>query len=190
MTVFRFGAKKRKIKKTVFFRRFFYFLILLLFYMLMSGGFFKSWQPVLIIPLAIAFAMQEREFSSAIFGVICGLMIDTACWNLFGVSSIWLMPCALAASLLVTHLMRANFINHLWMTALTCLLMAYMDYFFNYVIWDLPNSGIILRGYIIPSYLSAFLLSPPVYFLVRAVSVKFRDSEYSRAAGPLEADDD
>ena len=185
-----FGLRRRyKIKKMPFLRWLFYSLILLLFYTIMSGGFFKSWQPLVIIPLAIAVAMHEREFASAVFGIFCGFMLDIACWNLFGMSSVWLMPCAVGASLLITHLMRPNFINHLWMTALTCSLMAFMDYYFNYVIWDLPGSNIILAGYIVPSYLAAFLLAAPVYFLVRIISGRFRENEYSRAENTLDSMD-
>jgi len=154
-------------------RRLFYFLILLFFFMLMSGGFFPRWQPFLIIPLAIAVSMFEREVAGALFGAFCGLMIDTACGNLFGMSAIWLMPCALAASLLITNLMRPNVINHLWMVTVTCIIMAFMEYFFKFAIWGEPNSDIVLIMYIVPSYVSAIVLSPLVYLLIRTVSVKF-----------------
>ncbi|MCL2108471.1 MAG: hypothetical protein FWH20_03885 [Oscillospiraceae bacterium] len=177
--------KRRQLRKQSLLRWLFYCLVLLLFYMLMSGGFFRSAQPIFIIPLAIAVAMHEREFSSAIFGAACGLMLDLACWNLFGMSSVWLMPCALGTSLLVTNLMRPNVINHFWMSAVACLLMAFMDYFFRYAIWDNPDAKVILTGYIIPSYLWAFLLSPPVYFLVKTISVKFREGEVGRAENTL-----
>ncbi|MDR2532415.1 MAG: hypothetical protein LBC82_06195 [Oscillospiraceae bacterium] len=186
---FGFGRKRRADKKGVL-RWLCYFFILLFFYMLMSGGFFPRWQPIFIIPFAIAVSMFEREFGSALFGAFCGLMIDTACGNLFGMSSVWLMPCALAASLLIMHLIRLNFINHLWMVTGTCLIMAFMEYFFNHLIWDKPNSDIILLMYIIPSYLSAILFSPAVYFLVRVVSVKFRDKENGQLPEIGDSDND
>ncbi|MCL1824157.1 MAG: hypothetical protein FWG44_08145, partial [Oscillospiraceae bacterium] len=176
---------KNAARKTLM-RWFFYSLILLFFYTVMSGGFFKRWQPVLIIPLAIAVAIHEREFGSAIFGIFCGFMLDIACGNLFGMSSVWLMPCAVAASLLVMNLMRANFINHAWMCTVTCLIMAFMEYFFKYIIWEHPHSDIYLRMYILPSYFSAILLSPAVYFLVKRVSLRFRDKETGQFAGMLD----
>ncbi|MCL2693863.1 MAG: hypothetical protein FWE60_02015 [Oscillospiraceae bacterium] len=163
-----------------------YSLMLLFFFTVMSGGFFRSWQPIFIIPLAIAVAMHEREFGGALFGAVCGLMIDTACGNLFGMSSVWLMPCTLAASLLIMNLMRSNFINHLWMTASACLIMAFMEYFFKYLIWDEPNSGIILRMYIIPSYIWAIMLSPPVYFLVRVTARRFKAQETGQLTGSID----
>lgn len=170
------GLGQRRDKRN-FLRRAFYFLVLLFFYMLMTGGFFPRWQPLLIIPLAIAVSMFEREVGSALFGAFCGLMIDTACGNLFGMSSVWLMPCALATSLLVMNLIRENFINHLWLVTITCIIMAFMEFFFKYFIWDEPNSDLVLIMYIIPSYLAAIVLSPAVYFLTRLISVKFSEKE-------------
>ncbi|MDR2558025.1 MAG: plasminogen receptor (KT) [Oscillospiraceae bacterium] len=169
--------RTRNIDKKIFFRWLCCFLVLLFFYMLMTGGFFRRWQPLLIIPLAIAVAMFEREVGSALFGAFCGLMIDTACGNLFGMSSVWLMPCALAASLLVMNLIRPNFVNHLWLVTVTCIIMAFMEYFFKYFIWGEPNSNVVLILYIIPSYLSAVVLSPAVYFLIRAIFVKLSEKE-------------
>jgi rod shape-determining protein MreD len=179
---FGFGSRRR-VNKKMLLRWIFYSLILLLFYTIMYGGFFRGWQPILIIPLAIAVAMHERETGSAVFGVFCGLLIDTASGNLLGMSSVWLMPCALAVSLLVMNLMRANFINHIWMSAVTCLLMVFMKYFFVYVIWDTPDSGIILRNYLLPSYLSAILLSPGVYYLVKRISLRFKEKESGQLSG-------
>jgi hypothetical protein len=182
--------RRRRADKKVFLRWLFYFLILLFFYMLMSGGFFQRWQPILIIPFAMAVAMFEREFGSAVFGAFCGLMIDTACGNLFGMSSVWLMPAALAASLLVMNLIRLNFINHLWMVTVTCLIMAFMEYFFKHLIWDVPNSDVVLIMYIIPSYLSAVILSPAVYFLVKSVFSRFGDKERGQFSEIEDSDND
>jgi hypothetical protein len=167
----------RSINKRDFLRWLCYFGITLFFYMLMTGGFFPRWQPLLIIPLAIAVAMFEREVGSALFGAFCGLMIDTACGNLFGMSSIWLMPCTLAVSLLVMNLIQPNFINHLWMVTVTCIIMAFMEFFFKYFIWDEPNSDIVLVVYIIPSYLAAIILSPAVYYLTRLISSRFSEKD-------------
>jgi hypothetical protein len=69
------------------------------------------------------------------------------------------------------------------MSAVTCLLMLFMEYFFEYVIWDTPNSGIMFRGYLLPSYLSAIALSPGVYFFVRMISKRFGEKETGHFTG-------
>lgn len=54
--------------------------------------------------------------------------------------------------------------------------MAFMDYFFNYFIWDIQNSMIIMTGYILPSYIMAIIFAPVVYLLVKTVNGKFNES--------------
>jgi hypothetical protein len=164
----------------IFMRWFFYSLVLLIFYMIMSGGFFRGWQPILIIPLAIAVAMRENELSASVFGAMCGLVIDIACGRLFGFSGIWLLPGCLAAALLVSHLIKVNLLNFLWLNAVVCAFMALTDYFFGYVLWNVSNARIILGGFIIPAHLSAVILSPLVYFAVKLISVKLSPFERIR----------
>jgi len=177
----RFGKSSRAL---IFMRRLIYFLILLFLYAVMCSGFFKKWQPILIIPLAISVAMREGETFGAVFGAACGLFLDTAAGKLFGFSSVWLMPCCMAAALLAAHLIKVNMINFLWINALTSALMAVTDYFFNYVLWGTRNSAYVLSGFVIPAYLSAAVLAPLMYFPVKAVSGKFSPKEaYSVNAG-------
>jgi hypothetical protein len=150
-----------------------YSFALLLLYMIMVGGFFRGWQPILIIPLALAVAMRERELPAAIFGAVCGLVIDLAQARLFGFTGIWLMPGCLAASLLVAHLIKVNLLNFMWISAAVCTIMAAVDYFFNFVIWNVPGRGYILSDFIIPAHLAAVMFSPLVYLAVRTISRKF-----------------
>ena len=65
--------------------------ILLFFYVIMRAGIFGSWQPMMIIPLAVAAAMFESELPSCIYALFCGFMIDIACNNVLGFSAVWLM---------------------------------------------------------------------------------------------------
>lgn len=172
-----FGALGGRTRFLVFTRRFLYSVALLLVFMAMSGGFFKKWQPVLIVPLAVAVAMREGETFGALFGAVCGLFLDVAEGKLFGFSAIWIMPCCLAAALLVAHLIKVNLINFIWVGAFTSALVAATDYFFGYVLWGLDNSAYVLTGFIIPSCLSSVILSPLMYFSVKNISVKFSPRE-------------
>ena len=158
----------------------FYFGMLIFLYMIMVGGFFASWQPVLIIPLAIAVAMRESEVKAALFGAVCGLVIDIACGKLFGFSGIWLLPGCLGASLLVSNLIKVNLLNFLWVNAVVCAIMAASDYFFRYALWNMDNAHYVLTGFIIPSHLSAVVLSPLIYLSVKFISEKISQSNKSQ----------
>ncbi|MCL1881222.1 MAG: hypothetical protein FWF76_03500 [Oscillospiraceae bacterium] len=172
-----------------FMRWFCYSLVLLLLYMIMVSGLFRGWQPLLIIPLAIAVAMREKEISSSVFGAMCGLIIDIAANRLFGFTGIWLLPSCLLATLLVSHLIKNNLLNFVWLTTATCVVVATMDYFFNFVVWGVPNSHFILTDFIIPSHLSAIVLSPLMYFAVKKISNKFSLHEKIRLSSMHDTDD-
>jgi len=171
-------------------RWFSYSLVLLLFYMLMAGGLFRAWQPILIIPLAVAAAMREVELNAAVFAAFCGLIIDLACGKLFGFSSVWLIPCCLAVSLLVSHLIKVNLINFIWLNAVVCAFMALTDYFFRYFLWSRDTNAFILTRFTIPSHLSAIILSPLVYFIVRFISRKFSLQKKIRLSSTEEDDEE
>lgn len=186
----RFGYVNGRNRKKIFLKWLCLSLILLLFYMVMCSGAFKKSQPMLIIPYAIAVSMNAREISGSLFGIFCGFAVDMACGNLFGMSSVWLMPCCLFTVLLSMHLIRVNFFNHLWISLLTCFIMAFMDYFFNYFIWDIQDSIIILTDYILPSYIMAVVFAPAVYFLTKAVNNKFNETVAPIIEERVNADED
>lgn len=144
-----------------------YSLTLLLLYVVMRAGVFSSWQPVLIIPLAVAVAVNESELSAGIFALFCGYLIDIACGFIFGFSVIWLMPVCVAASLLVKNLIRLNLFNYIVISIAAVFLQFSMDYLFNIVIWNIPGSNIIFSSLILPSAVSTIILSPSMYYIVK-----------------------
>ena len=187
---FKFGALWKRERFRTFMRWFFYSSALLLFYMFMAGGLFRGWQPVLIIPLAIAVAMRENELSASIFGAVCGLVIDIAGGKLFGFSGIWLLPGCLAAALLVSHLIKVNLLNFLWLNIAVCSLMAVSDYFFRYILWNVSNARLVLTGFIIPAHLSAVIISPLIYLGVKYISKKLSPFEFYRLSPSNDNEDE
>lgn len=180
----------RKARLRIFMRWFFYVLVMIFLFMLMSSGLFKGFQPPLLYALALAVAMREGEFAGSIFAIFCGLLCDTVSTGIFGFYSLWLMPCALASALLVRNLIRGNFFNHVWMTAATCFIIGFMDYLFNYLIWDKPHSEIILVSCIVLPLLVTVVLSPCVYLLVKVISIKFGEKESRELSDAVQENDD
>jgi hypothetical protein len=164
--------------------------VLIFLYMIMVSGLFRGWQPILIIPLAIAVAMRERELYGAIFGAFCGLVIDIAYSRLFGFTGIWLLPGCLTATLLVSHLIKVNLLNFLWINTGVCTIMAVTDYFFRYVIWRAEGAEYVLTDFIIPAYLTAVIMSPLMYFAVKGISNKFSLYEQITLSSAHERKDD
>ena len=163
------AAYTRKMKIRIFLRWFFYALTLVLLYSLMSCGAFGVWQPFLIISFAIGVAIHEHEFSSSIFGIFCGFMLDIAMDTLFGFFAVLMMPFCFLVSLLARNLIRVNFINHLISTVITTLFSFFMFYLFNYMIWDISNREIVISGVLLPSFIATAVTAPLMYFLSRLI---------------------
>lgn len=166
-------AYTRKMKTKVFLRWFFYSLSLIILYSVMSCGAFGLWQPYLIFALAIGVSMREQEFSSSIFGIFCGFMLDISAGTLFGFFAVCLMPCCFLTSLLSRNLIKVNILNHLLFTGGTALFSFAMYYLFNYVIWSTEGRELILTKILLPSFAATLVTAPLMYFLTRLLASKF-----------------
>lgn len=165
-------AYTRKMKTMLFFRWFFYSLALAIVYSIMSCGIFELWQPFLIISLAIGVSMREQEFSSSVFGIFCGLMLDISLGTLFGFFAVFLMPCCFFTSLLSRNLIKLNFLNHIFCTTASTLLSFAAYYLFNYIIWNTSGREIVLVRILIPSFFATVVTAPLMYFLTKFIAGK------------------
>lgn len=153
-----------------------YILCLTVFYMIMRSGTFENWQPFLIIPLAVAVSMRERELSSCVFALFCGYFIDISCRFIFGFSAVWLMAICISTSLLSRNLIRVNLLNFLWICVLATMLEFSMDYLFNVFLWNIHGGEAVFELTTLPSAISTILLSPFIYLLVRHIDSKCGDN--------------
>ena len=165
-------AYTRKMKTMLFLRWLFYSLSLAVVYSIMSCGIFELWQPYFIISLAIGVSMREQEFSSSIFGIFCGLMLDISLGTLFGFFAVFIMPCCFFTSLLSRNLIKTNFLNHIFCTSASTLLSFAAYYFFNYIIWNTQGRSIILLRILIPSFFATVITAPLMYFLTKFIAGK------------------
>lgn len=165
-------AYTRKMKTMVFLRWLFYSLALAAAYSVMSCGIFGLWQPYVIISLAIGVSMREQEFSSAVFGIICGFMLDISLGTLFGFFAVLLMPCCLFTSLLSRNLIKVNFLNHAMCTGVSTMLLFFFHYLFNFFIWSKEGREIVLLQILIPSFFATVLTAPLLYFLTKLIANK------------------
>ncbi|MCM1333825.1 MAG: rod shape-determining protein MreD [Bacteroides sp.] len=179
------SGRKRVIAKWLL-----YAAALVLFYALMRSGAFRGVQPVLLIPLSTAVAMREQELSSSVFSFFCGLYIDCAYGFVFGFSAFWLILMGVSASLLARNLVQRNFLNFLWLSAAATLVEFFMDYLFYAVVWDLPNREVLLTESILPTVAATVVVSPLVYFLIKAISARFGDESGGERYTPTDGDGD
>ena len=140
-------AKKRLAKCAI------YFLMILISFLLLSDPNFSFWglKPNLLIPLCTMIAVWEGEFTGALVGAGCGLLMDMA--------------------------LRPHFLNCFLLTAASALLDMLLDYGVYYQLFDYPYAGeFFLRSYL-PQYFLTLLFVPVFFFPVRWIARRFRFSD-------------
>lgn len=173
-TISRSRARSRRMMLRVFVRWSLYALALLLFFLWETNPLIKGFCPLLLIPLATAVALYEGEVAAAVFGVFCGLMLDTASGTILGFSSLWLLVACPVISLLAQLCVKVNAASHFVLNFGVTLVMGFLDFLFIHWVWERGQSHIAFVQEVLPAYFGSVIFSVPVYFLVKLISRRFR----------------
>ena len=129
--------------------------------------------PCMLIPCAVCFAMREQPMASAVYGMICGLLLDSAYTMLPGLSAVILMWTALMASLLVNNLLRKNVFNFMWIDAAACFIHGGLHYILYYYVWGYDSDGLILLHIFVPEFLVSNAAGIVLYILTGVITRRF-----------------
>ncbi len=153
-----------------------YLLLLLLCTVLQTvPGFLQLGQakPVFLLPLGLAVAVCEDEFSGALFGAVCGLMWDYTAGRTVGLLAIALMGLSFAVSVMVQLYLKLSVLNFTLVSTAAVWLVLSSDFLFYYA---MPGYGNMLARYLnyVPlTVLMSALLSAPLFAAVRRISEAF-----------------
>jgi hypothetical protein len=123
--------------------------------------------PLLMIPLSAAVAAFETPVRSAVFGCVCGLMLDNCMGNLFGFYGILLLWSALFISVLFTLLLRRHGLNVFFLNAAVSAILLLLHYLFYMGIWGYDGTGTIFLTWYLPIFALTAVFAVPIYYLVR-----------------------
>ncbi len=128
--------------------------------------------PMLLVPCAICFSFREEPFSSAVFGMVCGLFTDNACNMLPGLNAFVMMWLCLLVSLFVNNLLRRSFFNFLLFDAIVTAVIGGLRYLVCYLLPGLDPSGSMFSRIFIPEFIHTNIAGV-VLFGVTAVISKY-----------------
>jgi len=153
-----------------------YVLLLFLAYILQTTpGFlqFGEYKPMLIMPVMVSIAMQEREFVGGLMGALAGALCDLTSNTYFGFNAAMLLVFGAVTGLLCEYLTQRNLRNCLLLTGLFLVLVSGANYFFQFGIWHYPDAGPRWILEILWTGLPTLVLAVPVFFLFRWLSARF-----------------
>lgn len=149
-------------------------LLLVLYALQTTPGLFEIFgtKPVLVLALAVAVSMYEGVLSGSLFSMVAGLLWDISSDKVFGFNGAILLSCGLFISLLCIYYLHTRLLNALLFCTVTLLIQGLLDYVFDYALWNLDNTWMILVNNILPTAAYTLAVMPLAFYLVRFIERK------------------
>ena len=141
-----------------------------------TPGLFRLGQakPLFLLPLCLAVAVYEGEFSGALFGAVCGLLWDYTAGRTVGMLALELLLLCFGLSVLVQLYLQGSTWNFALLSMAAAALVLSLDWLFFYYMpgysWALSR----WLTFVLPSAALTLLPSLVIFFLVRRIHERFK----------------
>lgn len=130
-------------------------------------------KPIFILPVAMAVALCENEFSGAIFGAFCGLVWDMLAGRVMGFFAIGVMVCAFTVSVVAQLYLKENNTNFVLLSGAACFIVTGFDFLFRYLMQGYPNALIYYISVILPMIIFTSAISPLFLIISKKIHSAF-----------------
>jgi len=162
-------------------RRGIFFLMILVSFALQFIILPKTALPVpllLLIPVCVAVSMHENELYSLLWGLIAGILWDTASPVTDGLYALILPAAFLITGLLTGYVLRNTFLTASLFTALLSLIPSVLGIIYTKGKLTSELLASVIKAECIPAVITSLIILIPVYFFVSAIVRRF---SYERA---------
>lgn len=135
------------------------------------GSFFPSG---LLLPLTVSIAMAEREYAGLCFGLLAGVLTDTASSVTDGVFTLFFAVIACAAGLLAHYVFRDTVLTAVLFTAVAAVVYCGILLAYNCLIHDVTFAGEFIKRIYLPSVILSAAFTPLFYFPCSALHNAFK----------------
>lgn len=134
---------------------------------------FGQAKPLYLLPLCLAVASQEDEFSGALFGMACGLMWDYTAGRTVGLLALELMFLCFAFSIAVQLILQCTPFNFVLISTGVALLVLSLDFLFFYYMRGYSGAAQRFLTVVLPSAALTCPLAYPLFLAVRRICQRF-----------------
>jgi rod shape-determining protein MreD len=124
-------------------------------------------KPNLVISLVIAAAVTENERYAAVFGMVCGFIVDSSAGSPFFFSGIYYFFAAYISGIITKYYFTRSLFTMGVLILPVCAVRGIINMFYLIGIWSDFHLGEAFLRYILPEYIYTVALAPAVYFLVK-----------------------
>lgn len=132
-----------------------------------------SVKPVFILPVCLAVALCEGPYAGAVFGMFGGLVWDMTAGRTVGLLAMSCLLLCFGAAIVVETYLKVNHMNFVFISWVCCMLVASMDFLFNYLMRGYGSIGQRFWGVVMPIGVFTAAISPAVFWLVQKISLHF-----------------
>lgn len=145
-----------------------YYAVIFLCFLIMTSG---TWiKPVLLVPAAIAIAVNSGQCSSALAGAVCGFLIDISCGKLIGSNAVLLAFFCIIVSLMYEYYLRNKFVNYIIITSAAAYIQCWLDYKFYYQMWEYEDVEIIFSQISMKVWALTILSAVVIYLVIELIN--------------------
>lgn len=126
-----------------------------------------------LIPLCVAIAMSEYEFTGMLYGLLAGALWDISSPISDGIITLTFTVFALLAGLFTHYILRNTIITALVLTSSGVVIYSLINFIFNCLTRDMAPANFHSVIFYILGILLTTALTPVFYFPVKALSGKF-----------------
>ncbi len=131
-------------------------------------------KPLLLLPLCLAVAVFEGEFSGALFGAVGGLLWDYAAGRTVGMLALELLLLCFGVSVLVQLYLQVNPGNFTAVSTVTALLVLSLDWLFFYYMPGYTGAGLRYLAFVLPSAALTIPAALLAFWLVQRIHARFK----------------
>lgn len=142
-----------------------------------TGGLFPEpfgIKAILLIPAVVCISMFERDFAGIFYGLAAGAMLDAFSAQSMILNSLFFTCIGFFSGALITYLMRNNLLCATILVSASSFIYTALVYFLYYAFNGSGTAVYTFFRFLFPSMIYTILLTPLYYFIVRAISKKFK----------------
>ena len=124
-------------------------------------------KPNLVISLVVAAAVTENEKYAAVFGMVCGFLIDSSVGSPFFFSGVYYFFAAYLAAATTKYYFNRSLLTMCLMSLPVCALRELFNVFYLIGAWGDFDIRRAVLEFILPEYIYTLALAPAVYLLVK-----------------------
>ncbi len=134
--------------------------------------------PEIVLPTVVAIGIFDKERTGTIAGIMGGVIVDALGGGWLSLSPIVYMACGCISALLSYSILRREFISWLSATAVSLVVHSVISVISALIMIKTLAAGFsdIILTLVIPQYFSSIIMSIPMYFIIRALWLKFFDT--------------